>query len=273
MSHEDMDELSPAARALIDDVRDLDGPGPADRARVKRALVAAVASGATVAASSAASSAAAAAGTGALATGGVSLGVKLGVAALLAAAVGGTALVVTQPAEEPAPRAEHRPARARFAEPAPVPAPEAPALEPAPAPAEALEDTPIAGAPVEASVVEAPAAPDAPSPALEPTPRVRRVPATPEEVAAVDSTLSEELVLLREAQRAMQADQPAVALSHLDAHARRFPSGILEEEREAARVLALCRAERVDEARALARRFLAERPRSPHRARVHAACP
>lgn len=71
----------------------------------------------------------------------------------------------------------------------------------------------------------------------------------------------------------MNADDPAIALQHLEEHARRFPHGVMEEEREAARIVALCQVGRADEARTLAARFLSERPTSPLAARVRAACP
>jgi outer membrane protein assembly factor BamD (BamD/ComL family) len=58
----------------------------------------------------------------------------------------------------------------------------------------------------------------------------------------------------------------------LDDHARRFPAGSLIEEREATRVLALCRVGRVSEAKDAASRFLREHPRSPQASRVEHAC-
>ncbi|MCB9596698.1 MAG: hypothetical protein H6719_28495 [Sandaracinaceae bacterium] len=290
MSDLDMDELSPSARALIDEVRDLDGPAPADRARVKRALVATIASGAGLAAGTAGSSTAAAGTTAAATTaaaGSLSLGVKIAAIAMVAAAVGGTTLVITQPDEPPS-----RPV-ARRAEPTIEPRDELAPREPVVAapvvdladevtaepPAEEVTVAEVTVAEVtteedttaEAENTTEPASTPIPHPASR-APR-RSVVAEVAPPAPVDSTLSEELVLLRGAQRAMSEQQPARALGLLDDHARRFPSGILEEEREAARVVALCQADRRDEARALAARFLRERPSSPHRARVRAACP
>ncbi len=270
MSDPNMDELSPAARALLDDARDLDGPTPADRDRNRRALVAALASGAGLAASTVASSTAAATTTAATATtaaaGGLSLGVKIAAVALVAVAVGGTALVVVPSEDPPAPRAAvEAPARARDPD----------ILRPRPAPS---ASTPEVAAPVEPAPVDdalLPASEPVAQEAVEatPAPRVRHVPATRREIAVADSTLSEELVLLREAQRALQAGRASEALGYLGDHAQRFPSGVLEEEREAQRVVALCRADRAAEARALAARFLRERPTSPLRGRVGDACP
>jgi hypothetical protein len=58
----------------------------------------------------------------------------------------------------------------------------------------------------------------------------------------------------------------------LDEHARRFPRGALAEEREAARVLALCAQGRASEARASASAFVASNPRSPFAAQVRRSC-
>jgi hypothetical protein len=58
----------------------------------------------------------------------------------------------------------------------------------------------------------------------------------------------------------------------LDAHARKFASGSLKEERLAARAIALCEAGRAAEARRAAAQFFAEVRVSPLEARVRAAC-
>jgi len=277
------DEMSLGAQAFIDDVRDLDSPSPADRDRVKRALVATLASGAGLAAATAGTSTAAAtaAGTGTAAgtvagtaavgaAAGFSVGAKLVAALVVAVAIGGTALVVSRSDEVdpgPAPAASAR----HFSEPEPlratVTSSEAP-HEIAELPGlEALEVTEVAEPQTEVEPeleVEAPVA-------VAPVPSRHR-PATRRETAVADSTLTAEIALIRDAQRALRADQPELALRHLDAHASRFADGVLSEEREAARVVALCEAGRVDASRALAQRFMRERPSSPHRARVLGAC-
>lgn len=86
------------------------------------------------------------------------------------------------------------------------------------------------------------------------------------------STLSEEATLLERAQRALAAREPGVALETLAEHERRFPRGALAEEREAAKVLALCALGRVNEARALARAFVNASPRSVLVPRVEHSC-
>jgi hypothetical protein len=76
------------------------------------------------------------------------------------------------------------------------------------------------------------------------------------------STLHDEAALLQSAQRALAAQQPDQALATLAEHERRFPAGVLREERQAARILAYCGVGRVDEARALVRTFAHSSPRS-----------
>jgi hypothetical protein len=61
-------------------------------------------------------------------------------------------------------------------------------------------------------------------------------------------------------------------MTALDEHARRFPRGALSEERDAARVLALCAQGRAPDARASASAFVAANPRSPFAAQVRRAC-
>lgn len=281
MTHE-IEELSPEASAFLDEVRGADDPTSADRARVKRALLATVAGGVAASAAATTSTAAASATTaaGTTAVGTAAIGSSFSVAAKLAAvviAIGtvGTAAVVVPGLVEPSmPAVEQT---------APEPASEEPLHAPTPAVAEAApapEPEPVVEAEVEAEA-EAEAEPVAetlPVIAETQTRRARRTPVTPAaepvaEPAPVASTLAAENTLLRRAQRAISQGEPEAALRHLGAHASRFPQGMLTEEREAARVVALCDAGRQAEARALAARFLAERPASPLAARVRAACP
>ncbi len=91
-------------------------------------------------------------------------------------------------------------------------------------------------------------------------------------VSAPASAIGVEVALLRSANAEMQAGRADRALAMLDDHVHRFPSGALIEEREAARILALCAVGRTDESREAQGRFLREHPRSPQVARVRAAC-
>jgi outer membrane protein assembly factor BamD (BamD/ComL family) len=85
-------------------------------------------------------------------------------------------------------------------------------------------------------------------------------------------SLAAEIRALGEARGAMQGGDPAKALVLLDEQSAAYASGQLREERTAARVLALCKLGKRDEARALAARFLADNPRSPLADRVRGAC-
>jgi len=71
-----------------------------------------------------------------------------------------------------------------------------------------------------------------------------------------------ELELLRAAHTAYQAHDFGKALVLLSEHARRFPNGVLAEEREALRVRSLAGAGRVAEARRAAAQFAKHFPRS-----------
>jgi hypothetical protein len=82
------------------------------------------------------------------------------------------------------------------------------------------------------------------------------------------SSLRAEARGLAEVQRALRDGQPNEALRLLEAQQRSFKAGVLDEEREAARVLALCEAGRVAEARKAADRFVVAHPNSPSAARV-----
>ncbi len=91
--------------------------------------------------------------------------------------------------------------------------------------------------------------------------------ATPE-----NHSIQHELKLIRAAQRHLHRNEPRAALARLAEHARRFPSGVLSEEREASRVFALCQLGDVVGARARAKRFVQRSPNSPFVERVRASC-
>jgi len=84
--------------------------------------------------------------------------------------------------------------------------------------------------------------------------------------------LQDEAAILAEVQGALRGGQGNVALAKLESYDRRFPSGMLRAEADAARVFALCSAGRVEKARAAASRFVQRYPSSPAAARVQAAC-
>lgn len=315
-----IDELSSDARALIEGARGGDEPTSADRARVRRAVMAAIAAGAGAATAGAASSAAAASGTSAAttttattttatattatgaagaaaggtaaasgATAGLATSVKLAAALMVAGAVGGTVAVAPWEPDEAstshvAQAVEARTASgARPAErldpssPAPTPeaaeSPEPARLETAalePAALETGEPSPEATQPPAPSHARrapraSPAPPATVSPAREPE-------AAEPEAAPSASSLAAEVALLRRAQAAINQGDADAALRILAEHASQHPSGVMAAEREAARVVALCRAGREAEARAASARFLRAHPQSPLRARVQSAC-
>ncbi|MEC7524887.1 MAG: hypothetical protein VYE22_33715 [Myxococcota bacterium] len=334
-----IDELSSDARALIEGARGGDEPTSADRARVRRAVMAAIAAGAGAATAGAASSAAAASGTSAAttttattttatattatgaagaaaggtaaasgATAGLATSVKLAAALMVAGAVGGTVAVAPWEPDEAstshvAQAVEARTANgARPAErldpssPAPTPeAAESPEPEPARLETAALEPAALETAALEtgepspeatqppapsharrapraspatvppATVPPATASPATVSPAGEPE-------AAEPEAAPSASSLAAEVALLRRAQAAINQGDADAALRILAEHASQHPSGVMAAEREAARVVALCRAGREAEARAASARFLRAHPQSPLRARVQSAC-
>lgn len=94
----------------------------------------------------------------------------------------------------------------------------------------------------------------------------------PEPAPAPGSTLAAENRLLAQARTALIDGQPEQALLRLGEHARRFPDGVLSEERQALRAVALCEAGRDAEGGAAARAFLLEHPHAALAQRVRSAC-
>lgn len=237
-----MTELGERSRALLDAARDGDEPSPADRARVRAALAAALA-GAPAPGGDAgpgAPSVASGAGASSLAKALSALG--------LATLVGGAALVAT-----PSPRT----------------------LEPLSAAPRAAFEARVAEASA-ASDAEPP--PDVAAPLAAPV----AVPASPARVAALRPSapavapsapsLEAEARALAAAQSALAAGDPARAKALLDAQGESFRDGALGPERSAAEVFALCSLGRVGEARAKAAAFLRAHGGSPLAPRVAAAC-
>jgi hypothetical protein len=90
-------------------------------------------------------------------------------------------------------------------------------------------------------------------------------PATPE-------TLAAETSLLRRARAALAGGNAGGCLALLSQHARQFPTGVLAEERDALRVVALCSDGRVEDGKKAAATFRRVHPGSPLRGRVDSAC-
>jgi hypothetical protein len=115
--------------------------------------------------------------------------------------------------------------------------------------------------------VAAPAPPAADEPARATPAQAARAPAA--RSGGRPDALAQEVQLLARATRNMRAGQAARALTVLDEHQRRFPSGVLSEERRAARAQALCALGRVAEGRAEQAALPAH---SPTAARAAQAC-
>jgi hypothetical protein len=141
----------------------------------------------------------------------------------------------------------------------------------------ALQGNQPAGAP-HAAPASLPRA--APPPSVEPAPQATSLPPSVEAPAPPARQvkppsglrLQEEAALLAEVQGALRSGQANAALTRLESYDRRFPTGMLRAEADAARVFALCSAGRVEKARASATRFVQRYPSSPAAARVQAAC-
>jgi len=84
--------------------------------------------------------------------------------------------------------------------------------------------------------------------------------------------LRAETAELHQAQTALRAGDTALALRLLNEQDTQYRSGLLQQERSAARVLALCQSGNVTSARAESARFDKRWPNSPLAGRVRAAC-
>lgn len=156
-------------------------------------------------------------------------------------------------------------------------------VAPSPQTVAMAESPPIALDPPKAPIDEAAPSrrPTRPAPAPQIAPRAELLvdeiaPSANVEPAPQDpapaSTLGAELALLRRAQESLRDGDAASALRFVGELDGTHPRGVLAAERDALRVLALCAAGRLAEARAATDRFRREHPGSPHAARVDASC-
>ena len=282
-----MNQLGPRTRALLEAAGGGDEPSIEDQARVRAAIAARLAAGLAVAglaATSAKSAAAAAASGGAAAgaSGGVAAGVGasalVGVAAkavvslALVGAIGASAAVYVRsgvhPPASPPPRSST--SAVAVASPPRVPVDRGSSMPP---PADVSSDR---AAPIAAPAVSSLALPTAPTQTAESQVAGQRPAATTQANALGSASpamdVHAEVLLIAEAHRALQAGNASDSLVLLDEHARRFPTGAMAEERDAARVAALCALGRVVEGRTAAAAFLRDFPGSPHASRVRASC-
>jgi len=132
-----------------------------------------------------------------------------------------------------------------------------PPLPPPMVAAQRAAPLPIGDAAIEVSPTPTPSAPPAPT-SLDRAPITERQ--RPRVPRGDDGALGEERRLLDDAQRALARHDPNAALGDVGVHARRFPQGQLEAEREAIAIRALVLAGRGAEAGTRARRFRARFP-------------
>ncbi|AKV02620.1 hypothetical protein AKJ09_09283 [Labilithrix luteola] len=262
-----MDDLGPDEQKWLDVLRSSSEPTTNDRARVRASVLATIAGGA-VGTSTAAAASTAAAGPGvakvgavASAAGSTSLftgGLKVGLAVVVLAVGGGGAFVAVKRPTTVTPVAAAASAAAPTER-------EAPAAAPAELPAGMAEPqaTPVGATPQPETVDRSPAAVSA-------RPAARRAASTPKMTAESDD-IDAQLVLITQAQRALERGEPNAALTALARHERDYPRGSLAPEREGLRAIASCDAKRSN-GRALAERFVAANPSSPLVARIRKSC-
>lgn len=143
-------------------------------------------------------------------------------------------------------------------EPAPALAIEVAITPPAaPAPLSTTEPAPVDEAPTGAA-----STPEPPPP----TPNKRTAPGSPSD------HLAQEGAILSRAGAELHAGHPASALTTLAEHQRKFPAGVLAQERSAARVQTLCALGRTKEAKVEFARLRRTSPNSPLEGRARKAC-
>ena len=274
-----MTPLGPSARDIIDAAEGTDLPAPSDKDRMRARLAASIGAsivGGAVAGAAVKSVSASTTATAMLkgATGGAA-GTTL-LAKILAGAMVASALTVGYVAGR---RSDVEATRAPSSADPPAPASgrapsttttimTPPSASPA-APSTVEETTAVATSrvPAGASVVG-----QKPAPAS-----VRATDVAPPAPAAasappINESTEGEAALLQRARTAIDAGDGVTALDALDAGDRRFPSGMLGDQRQAERIIAMCTIARVPLTKERAERFLADRPRSQQAERIRKAC-
>jgi hypothetical protein len=256
--------LDPRTRALLDRARAGFEPSRADEARVEAGLLAAI--GATTL-GAAMAGASAAVGKAAGLAGSAFAKLALSCVIVVSVAVGGAAVLTGSlgPAAQ-----ERTPATTRGVVSAAAPAARAtePATEAVVEPVETAARVPVLSAPPAAVAAPAKSSSTARTTAT-PLPTAT---ATATATSSATSNIAEEVAFVREGTSRLHASDPVGALSAFDAHASAFPHGVLEEERSAGRVLALCALGRTSDARARAEELRAAHPASAHASRIRKSC-
>ena len=247
-----MKQLSPAARRLFELSRDQDEPDALARNRIGRALSARIAAGASASAmvSSVPVSAAGILGSAVA---------KSVLVASVTSALVAVGWLTSRPFRHPVSQQKARSA---------VEATESTEMTAHPAAKPRLEEKPSPEQPA-AHLGSDPSS--AAPPRRQPVRPVMRLDAKAGAPEAMDR-LHAETDALRSAQRALRDRKPRQALELLDEQDARFRDGMLEQERAAARVLALCQAGLAAKAHEQADRFERLWPGSALVGRVRSAC-
>jgi hypothetical protein len=243
-----MKQLSPQARSYLDALRSVDAP-PADAsARVWESVVTRAAAGEL--GPELGPEPVGDAGASAAASGTSIKSIVLGVVLGAGAAIGTTIAVVSQDDDV------HTAASGGLAPLSELPVPPAPVITPVPTidPPIEIEDDEVA------------------PPSVEPTRAPSRGTARPRPAEEKEDLVAEEVALLGEARTALGAGEANKAIKLLARHRKRFPNGLLANERDVSWITALCVLGRVDEARTKAQAFLRAHGSSPHAAKVRASC-
>jgi hypothetical protein len=228
-----MNDLDSRSRAIVEAARDADDPSPADRNRIRHAVLVQLAAGAVAST--------AVAGT-------MTVGMKLGVAVLAVSLVGGSAAGVVHW------RRPH--GAASVAAHARVPVVSRTTASPVAMPEVAI--APVIAAP---SVESQARRPDKP----------RKVAGQISQEREEDQ-LNAEVAVLKRAREDLRLGRPAQALEALREYDRRFGKGTLDEERQAMAAIAACQAHPGPSARAQAQAFMLSSPNSPLLNRVRVTC-
>jgi hypothetical protein len=236
-----MNDLNSQARAVLEAARDADDPSPADRDRIKRAILVQVAVGAVASTATA---------------GTMTLAMKVGLAVLAASLVGGGSVGYVHW------QGKHRTSSlARHMSKARIVAPEVTA-------------PPVASPAVAALPAAEPAPPESKA-HLPERPRKLVVQGSDERMhqeARQEDPLNAEVAVLGRAREELRMGRPAQALEALLEYDRRFGKGALGEERQAIAAIAACQAHPGPSARAQAQAFMRSSPKSPLLDRVRATC-
>ncbi len=253
---------------ILSEARSSLEPSQADRERVRKKVIAAIGAAGVVTVAS---------GTAAKATGTVSAGtliaqstiVKIGAGVLVIGGVVGMLAYGSGSSSDEAPSKAERAAIPVAQKPT---SDEAPPIEPSVD--ETLADQPAAP-PVPVEIAE----PELPAPVVEPQKRrARKISewTTPKPDGPVskpnDDALLKEISLIKKASRALNQKRPEKTLKILNEYDAAFPKGVMREERDGLKVIALCDLGRRSEAANAKRRFLKRSPSSPMAGRVRDRC-